>query len=337
VRIKRVVRSRFPRLLEALLTWGLKRRKQFQEAEAVKSFARTLERSDLLLICGAGGFYDGCPWWSLPILELIEEAIQRDVPVALLGQGFGPISDVTVLNRARKVLPLVNFMTLRGNRGAFSTLRSLGIPESKLEITGDEALEIAYDARSNEIGRCLGINLRFGGSASTDDADLETVRSVLYEFTKQRNISLIPLPISIQEYNRDDLAIKLLLKGLVENSDGGGTLDSPLKVIEQVKHCRIVVTGAYHAAVFALGQGIPVVGIAKSDYYASKFWGLEDQFGEGCQTILLNGPEFPQKFHRAIETAWQNAERLREPLLVAASGQIEASQRSYQRLKNLVA
>ena len=31
---------------------------------------------------------------------------------------------------------------------------------------------------------------------------------------------------------------------------------------------RLVITGSYHAGVFALAQGVPVLALAKSAYYA---------------------------------------------------------------------
>jgi len=337
VRFKTTIRSRCPKLLKAIVVWRLKHRDRPTDAEAVTAFARALQNADLLLICGAGGFYDGCQAWNLDILDLLEAAIQRDVPVVMLGQGFGPISDPLVLKRAPKVLPLVNFITLREGRGSLAFLRSLGVPESKVQTTGDEALELAYEARAEEPGRGLGINIRFLTSAWTDDDDIENIRPVLQDFARQHCVSLIPLPIAMHEYSRDDLTIKQLLAGLDEQSDGGKTLDSPLKVIKQAARCRLVVTGAYHAAVFALAQGIPVVGLAKSAYYRNKFLGLEDQFGEGFQTILLNEPALPQRLHSAIERAWQNADKLREPLQAAALRQIELSRRSYEQIKKLVA
>jgi colanic acid/amylovoran biosynthesis protein len=300
------------------------------------TFTRALQDADLLLICGAGGFYDGCQAWNLDILELLEAAIQRGVPVVMLGQGFGPISDPVVLARSAKVLPLIKFITLRGNRGALALLRSLGVPDSNVETTGDEAVELAYESRSGARGQGLGINFRFAGSAGTDDEDVESIRPVLRDFASHHSVPLIPLPIAMHAYTRDDLAIRQLLKGLNEQSDRGETLDSPLKVVQRTALCRVVVTGAYHAAVFALAQGIPVVGIAKSAYFSSKFLGLEDQFGEGCETVLLNKPALPQRLQSAIERAWQNADRLRAPLQAAALKQIEASRSSYERLKDLV-
>jgi colanic acid/amylovoran biosynthesis protein len=300
------------------------------------AFTGALQDADLLLICGAGGFYDGCQVWNLDILDLVEAAIQRTIPVAMLGQGFGPLSDPLVVKRAAKILPLVNFITLRGGRGSLDLLRSLGIPESKVQITGDEAVELAFESRSGERGQGLGVNLRYGASATTDDDDVENIRPVLQDIARRYDVPLIPLPIAIQIYTRDDLAIKKLLSGFDEQSDGGKTLDSPLKVIQQVSLCRVVVTGAYHAAVFALAQGIPVVTLAKSAYFSSKLLGLEDQFGEGCQTIFLNEPALSRRLYSAIERAWENADELREPLQAAARRQVGLSRGSYERVKDLV-
>ena len=39
-------------------------------------------------------------------------------------------------------------------------------------------------------------------------------------------------------------------------------------VLTAIADCRVVVTGSYHAAVFALSMGVPAVGLAASRYYA---------------------------------------------------------------------
>lgn len=336
IAVKRTIRSQYPTLLRTVLIKRLKRQNRTEEAESVAIFARSLERADLILICGAGGFYDGCQGWNMDILDLIEASSQRNIPAVLLGQGFGPLTDPLVLKRAAKILPLASFITLRGGRGSLDLLRLIGIPESKVQTTGDEALELAYASRSRECGQALGINIRFLASAWTDQNDLESIRPVLHEFARCHNVPLIPLPIAMHLGTRDDLAIKQLLIGFDERSDGGESLDTPLKVIKQAARCRVVVTGAYHAAVFALAQGIPVIALAKSDYFAKKLLGLEDQFGEGCQTVLLTEPDLPRRLQSAIENAWQNAEKLREPIQTATLRQIELSRRSYGRLQSLV-
>ena len=53
-----------------------------------------------------------------------------------------------------------------------------------------------------------------------------------------------------------------------------------LRLIEQISRCRLVIVGSYHAAVFALAQGVSAIGLAGNAYYLQKFEGLAaNQFG----------------------------------------------------------
>jgi colanic acid/amylovoran biosynthesis protein len=162
---------------------------------------------------------------------------------------------------------------------------------------------------------------------------IDRLRPVLHKFARLHNVPLIPVPIAFHAWANDHLTIQQLLKGFDDDSDGGITLDTPLKVIQQAGQCRIVVTGAYHAAVFALSQGIPVVGLSASDDYTAKFLGLEDQFGLGCETVLLDATDASEKLAAAAERAWQSAEQVRLPLLESAQRQIELSQWAYERVR----
>ena len=128
------------------------------------------------------------------------------------------------------------------------------------------------------------------------------------------------------------------MESLREFLPGGGAegewpdgLDTPLTVIRRVGECRVVVTGSYHAGVFALSQGIPVVGLSRSDYYTDKFLGLADQFGSGCRLVPLDEPLDEALPARIIEL-WREAEALRPDLLAAASRQVEEGREAYALL-----
>ena len=85
-----------------------------------------------------------------------------------------------------------------------------------------------------------------------------------------------------------------------------------------------------------MAQGIPVVGLARSAYYVHKFTGLADQFGTGCQVVLMDDPRFPEVLSEAIEKAWRSAEHVRGALLEAADRQIKAGHAAYNRICELV-
>ena len=205
-----------------------------------------------------------------------------------------------------------------------------------MQTTGDEATELAYSARGKTPGRAVGINLRVASYSKVQTDIIAKVGSVLQDFARRHQVPLRLIPIALHEFANDHLSIQRLLAGFDDESDGGLSLDAPLKVITQTARCRIVVTGAYHAAVFALAQGIPVVCLTNSPYYLAKFQGSENLFTIGCEIVILSEPDFPGKLANAIETTWNSAENVRLPLLQSSLRQIEGSRRAYQRLQDLL-
>lgn len=214
--------------------------------------------------------------------------------------------------------------------------QSLGLSPSQILTTGDEAVELAYEAKNRELGQAIGINLRVASYSNVDENMIEKIKPVLHKFARGHNVPLIAVPIAFHAWANDHMTIRRLLHGFDDHSDGGVALDTPLKVIQQVGRCRMVVTGAYHAAVFALSQGIPVVGLTASDDYTAKFLGLEDQFGVGCETISLNSADASEQLGVAIERAWQCAGQVRALLLEAARRQIAMSQGAYDRVRDSI-
>jgi polysaccharide pyruvyl transferase WcaK-like protein len=333
---KRALGQRWPALLELLLRLRLRFSGPAGRYRDFKVFLESLKNTDLLVVCGSGGFADSCREWNLSTLSTMEAAVGRGIPVAMFGQGMGPLSDPTVLSRARRTLPKASLITLRGSRGGLPLLESMGVTATRVLTTGDEAIELAYAGRANTPGRAVGINLRVASYAEVETGTVEKVRSVLQEFAKRHEAPLLPIPIALHECASDHLTIRQLLKGLDDGSDGGLSLDTPWMVIKQTARCRIVVTGAYHAAVFALSQGIPVVCLTNSPYYLAKFQGLQDLFGAGCSIVALSEPDLPCRLATAIKKTWNSAEVVRSPLLQSALRQIEGSHRAYQSIKNLV-
>jgi polysaccharide pyruvyl transferase WcaK-like protein len=334
-RLKRIVRLRWPSFLELLIRTRLVVRDRNCSRNELTGFLEALKEADLLVVCGAGGFADSCQVWNTSVLDTMETAIRRGIPVVMFGQGIGPLSDPVTLSRARDVLPGVTLITLRGTRGGQALLETIGRPR-EVRTTGDEAVELAYSARANEHGSAVGINLRVASYAEVRSDTVAKVAAVLQEFARRNRTALLPIPIAFHEYAQDHEAIRQLLAGFDDESDGGLLLDTPMKIIKQTARCRVVVTGAYHAALFALAQGIPVVCLSNSPYYLAKFQGLEDLFGVGCTVLTFSDPDFPKKLALAIDRMWNLTTAVRIPLLESAVRQIEASRDAYQLVKNLV-
>jgi hypothetical protein len=200
--------------------------------------------------------------------------------------------------------------------------------------TGDDAVELAYRLRGRDPGDGVGLALRRARYADVADTDAVRVARVVRAVADRRGVPVVRVPISAVPHERDDRAIEAAL---------GGTLTSantapgwPRAPIDQVSRCRVLVAGSYHAAVFALAQGIPAIGLAGSAYYVEKFRGLADQFDGHCAVVRLGGSDVADRLERALNTAWDSADELRGPLLEAAERQVEAGQRAYARLADVV-
>jgi polysaccharide pyruvyl transferase WcaK-like protein len=332
-RLTRRIRNRCPAAIETLLRMKLAVRAR--DRGSMKAFLESVHGADLVVACGQGGMTDVFGGHARRVLDTLEMAIRHRKPTAMLGQGIGPMSGAALLARARAVLPRVNLIGLREGRAGAPLLASVGVLPSRVVVTGDDAVELAYEARRPELGRGLGVNLRVAPHAETDDSLIGRIRPVLQRFAERHGVSLLPLPIAMHPSGTDDSRVlRELLRD--DGSDGGRSLDTPLRVIQRTGECRVVVTGAYHAAVFALAQGVPTICLGNSAYVLDKFWGLTDLFGAGCRALALRSADLPEELSVALEDTWSAAPQLRAPLLEAARLQVAAGQAAYERVSAFV-
>jgi colanic acid/amylovoran biosynthesis protein len=312
----------------------LKAKLRHRILDSPSNFRKQLTRADLLVVSGMGGLNDAFADSAFPLLDELEFALQAGIPVFAFGQGIGPIADTALLARAGAVLPRLALISLREGYTGLPLLESLGVPQDRIFVTGDDAIEVAYDRRPLSIGSLIGINLRLAGYAGTGEAIVDKLREPLHHAARMLNSSLISVPISLHRSDSDIVSVNKLLGG--QRHGPQAAIDAPEDVILQIGRCRIVVTGSYHGGVFALAQGIPIVGLVQSTYYEQKFTGLQQQFPGGCRIIDFRRPVNSGDIQNMICDLWESAEQVREPLLKAAVHQVELSRAAYQAARLLI-
>ncbi len=304
------------------------------------AFRHALARTDLVFACGQGTLADAAITEAIGLLGFLECGTSLRKRTVVVGQGIGPIDNTQLRTRAAAVLPRVDFIGLRERRAGVPLLRALGVPDARVLATGDEAVERAYCARQPALGRDLGVNIRVATGARVDSSLLSELRPLLHRLARQHRATLVPLPISNHlDGTRDPDVLRELLRGfdaLGDTSDCGDRIDTTDAILEQTARCRVVITGAYHAAVFALSQGIPTVCIARSPYVLDKMHGLADLFGQGCRVIELDAPNCLDALTAATSDVWDAADELRPSLLDAARTQVALGHEAYRRIGVLV-
>jgi polysaccharide pyruvyl transferase WcaK-like protein len=303
--------------------------------DAVREYVQQVERADAIAVSGGGFVTDSFSQHAIDTLNLLSAGRSCGVPTAMFGQGLGPVKEPALLEAAR-VIGDVDLVALReGNSGPL-LLDKLGVPVSKWRITGDDAIELAHECRPDKLGDCLGVNLRLSSYSGILPETARSLFTILSEVAQLKSATVVPVPISFYE-EESDLGIVLEFAGIsAHEAEVARAIDQPTDVARQAGRCRVVVTGSYHAGVFALSQGASVVGVAATPYYADKFNGLKKQFGEGCTTVVLDGSDDLDRFRQAVTESWERAPEIRLSLLEYATNQIIASRSAYQEWCNSV-
>ncbi|MHB1222538.1 MAG: polysaccharide pyruvyl transferase family protein [Gemmatimonadaceae bacterium] len=301
-----------------------------------RGFLSSVRDADLLLIAGQGAMGDATREHAYTVLATLVHAQRAGVPTAMVGQGVGPLLGRDLRARARAVLPAVRLIALRERLSGPALLAGLGVVGDHVVATGDDAVELAYSQRRAVLGRGLGINLRVAGNAGTDDDVLARMRGALEALLPTLGTPpLVPAPIA-RGVARDAETIRRLIDGLPGAGNAGEELDSPARVIASIADCRLLITGAYHAAVFALAQGIPVVCLATTPYYVDKFRGLLDLFPGGGELLSFDEADLSAALAAAVHPLWEGAESGRGALLRVAAAQVAAGQAAYARVAGLL-
>jgi len=303
---------------------------------AIGDYLDELDAADLVVGPGGGyfndEFADGSHGTFMPLLL----ASGSGKPVGMVGQGLGPVSDRALVRLGRTLFPRLSFLGLREARASLKVAETMGAESSRTFVTGDDALELGYENRKETLGSKIGFNFRLADYSETTREEADAVRDAVSIFSTRCNAAVVPVPISRQPWEDDLESFQKLFPAGAAGSDIRSIPVTPAATIGLVSDCRVVVTSSYHAGVFALSQGIPVLAVAKSQYYVDKFQGLGDQFGLGVRTVSVNNAD-TAVLAASIEELWHGAPGMRAELLTAALAQIEKGRAFYRSLRRVVA
>ena len=290
----------------------------------------------LLLMSGCGAINDSFTSNACGILEIFNLAIRHKIPTAMVGRGLAPWKTRNCSAWPGACSRRYELLFLRDPHRSPRLLAHLGVDPSRVRITGDDAIELAYAERPPQTGQHLGVDLRLATYAGLAEPTFQVIGQILRDRAQAWGVKLLGLPIARGSSPSDGQILRRVFGTAKGALDDGRQLDTPLKVIRQTRECRVVVTASYHAGVFALSMGIPVVGLVASAYYRQKFEGLAAMFPRGCAVVQANHPNCEPEFSRHLDALWQESPRLRDALIAGAQSQVRKSQQAYQDLAMLV-
>ncbi len=292
------------------------------EIEAVRG-------ADVLVAAGGGYVTDTWLTHATGVLGLLSLAQRLGKPTAMFGQGIGPIGRPSLKMQARAVLPRLTTLGLREGTLSRPLARSYGVRADRTIVTGDDALEL-IDGTEASTGQFLGINMRVSNYSGVNDAAAAPVGRAVLTLGDQFDAPVMALPVGRHEADLD--AIASMLRTAPSRTEVSMVdLHTPQDLASACAQCRVVVTGSYHAAVFALAQGVPAVCLTKSRYYDAKFAGLLGLFPSACTVLSLAAPDLQARLRKAVEEAWYLPDEAKAVARQSALRQREIGRSAYQR------
>jgi polysaccharide pyruvyl transferase WcaK-like protein len=267
------------------------------------------------------------------VLSLLSSAQSLGKPTAMFGQGIGPLHGRALRAMACRILPRLAALGLREEVISLGLALACGARRDVITMTGDDAIEVITGTAPKEAS-ALGFNIRAADYSGIGREASATIGQGVVAAARELRAPIIGLPISRYAGSSDLAAISECLERGQPGIDAAlADLASPTELMSAAASCRAVVTCSYHAAVYALAQGVPAVCLSKSRYYDAKFAGLSALYPQACQVISLADHKAARRLRQAILVAWFLPAGIRSAARDAAARQRTSGRAAYERFR----
>jgi polysaccharide pyruvyl transferase WcaK-like protein len=292
------------------------------ESLAIGSATRVdLNSFDVVLISGGG--YLNYYWPDLTAwrVAIAAAASAVEVPYVLSGQGVGPVSP--------QITPMISFLI--GAASAVATRDQISLQLLKqivpngppIEMVGDDALGLGCDEpalarrRLAKLGvpidrPLLGFQARASSYVGFTRDELRETAQHVDNFAADNGFEVVAVPINMQSEGPEVELVTDLAKGKGRRAawhvvDHASDIAATAGVI---KVCSALITHTYHAAIFALENGIPTLLVARTKYYRQKGEALRTSFGIPVPIIArsnLSADAIAEGFASMAQAPWSKA------------------------------
>jgi colanic acid/amylovoran biosynthesis protein len=296
-------------------------------------FVDLVAGADLVVASGGGYVTDAFEPQAARVLATLRLASALGTPTAMFSQGLGPVDSSSLRHAMRVGLRGATVVGVRETRRAVDLLRDIAVPHGAIHATGDDAIELAVPHAPASLGTHLGFNIRnsLGTAAATDKCI--AIAAAVTRLARAQGAHIVPIPISFHGRESDLPNTEWTLGqagGHALLADSREVLD-PIDVVRRAGSCRVVLTCSYHAAVFALAQGVPAVCVAQSRYYEDKFLGMFEQFRAEPLVVNTEIAGWQSPLDGMLRRAWAAAaDGVRPALLTAATDQVRRGIGAYE-------
>ena len=282
------------------------------------------QESDLIILGGGGLFQDhwGVPkgtsltasHWGISFYSAIGMlAALYQKPFMMYSVGVGPITSEEGRRLTRWTFDLANVCTVRDPESK-DVLISLGIPEEKVDVVPDPALNFSVASplsadilKSHGVDPTqtplLGVCVRNWGDEEAAKRWKRELAAALDQFREAHEAHIIFIPFQVLERAlENDHAAAVELTSMMQNQDRITLLAEsypPAVVRGLISHCQLLVGMRLHSLIFAATTGVPAVALV----YDPKVANFMESLERSTYTINLSSLTRNELFH-LVESAW---------------------------------
>jgi polysaccharide pyruvyl transferase WcaK-like protein len=169
-----------------------------------RRLSRAVDESDLVIHAGSGIFADPFVPAAIRRLNLFDQAIRREKPTAILGQGIGPLGSPQLRRSISRVLPKVDLLCVRDPLSGRLLTDELQLRRQEMPVTGDDALELALSERAVLSPKNIGFNVRLARYSGFDASDVAALRPLIEILTSVSRVTggqVTPIVIDRSDYS----------------------------------------------------------------------------------------------------------------------------------------
>ena len=262
----------------------------WQAIEAIRA-------SDAFAVAGGGNMASLWPMHVYERATLAELARRAGKPYVVTGQTIGPVLDGDDRALVAELLSGAELVGLR-ERASFELVRTLGVPESRLTATIDDAsfvglgpglgvgvgpsTDAATGAAAAAAPYCA-VSLSAHVGAADRTAFAEAVARLLDRVVDETGLEVVFLAHWASLRSDDERGDSLLHRAVIDRMTRPARVEPTTDTAAAARFAReasLHLTSRYHPAVFAVAAGVPTVGIAVDDYTTVKLTGALANFGQ---------------------------------------------------------
>ena len=274
-----------------------------------------LKECSLFYFCG-GGYLTGRTlsrlWDGILICRL---AYLFKVPVVMSGQTIGLWNNAFNEKFAKWGFKHVNLITVRDEDFSLNDLEKIGLKGENYFATHDDAL---HCEKSNEklinIENYVTLNFHYWGMKEEKERALylDKIHSIINCILEKNNINIVFIPMHITDKNAYEDYIKIYPNNRISCFDYDYDFRKVRKVIADSYAC---ITMKHHPIIFSMGEDVPALSLAYSNYYVHKNVGALTQYGLADFSVNLESDSYLDIFKALYNKILSDRENIKKQII----------------------